>query len=162
MDSYFQPTVVIKYLKPKPPSIRLPVSPSEPLSPTRPSFSRSISQVSRPVSTSRTRSTRTVEDHDHPHYNHAVARFDLNVARGSVIIECLVYAVFPFAASAALFVATGACGSFAAGFNPTVQSLALEFYRKRGGTEAGKLYGAMSVISALWCVSFSTLFITLR
>lgn len=152
--------VIIKYFKPKPPSIQLPLDPSEPLNgPSRSSSARSVSRTSRHKSTSRARTiilTRTVEDHDHPHHTHAATRFDLTIARLSIFIEILVYIGLPLLGPIG-FVVCSALSSFGAGFSPTVQSLALEFYRKRGGTETGRLYGGLSIVSALWYVlPFST------
>lgn len=40
-------------------------------------------------------------------------------------------------------------GSVGQGFIPSVQSVALELYSRRGETETGKLFGALSVVSAL-------------
>jgi len=39
--------------------------------------------------------------------------------------------------------------SLSAGFSPAIQSVALSLYRRRGGTESGKLFGALSVVQAL-------------
>lgn len=50
--------------------------------------------------------------------------------------------------------------SWGGGFNPAVQALALELYArrhvKREDAETGKLFGALSVIQAMWYVSLLT------
>lgn len=52
-----------------------------------------------------------------------------------------------------MFVAAGALGALATGYVPTTHSLSLELYTRRGGSpsEAGRLFGAMSVIQTLGC-----------
>lgn len=39
---------------------------------------------------------------------------------------------------------------FGAGFSPAIQSAALTIYTESGGSEAGKLFGAFSIVEALW------------
>lgn len=51
------------------------------------------------------------------------------------------------------FTAFGMLGSFGSGFGPAIQSVALEMYTQRGGTEAGRLFGALSVVQALRLVN---------
>lgn len=50
--------------------------------------------------------------------------------------------------------------SWGGGFNPAVQALALELYArrhvKREDAETGKLFGALSVIQAMWYVFLLT------
>ncbi|KAI0293358.1 hypothetical protein B0F90DRAFT_1822129 [Multifurca ochricompacta] len=52
---------------------------------------------------------------------------------------------------ASVFVGASALGALAAGYSPAMYSLSLELYARRGGSpsEAGRLFGAMSVIQAL-------------
>jgi hypothetical protein len=52
-----------------------------------------------------------------------------------------------------MFVAAGALGALATGYSPTTHSLMLELYTRRGGlpSEAGRLFGAMSVIQTIGC-----------
>jgi hypothetical protein len=54
-----------------------------------------------------------------------------------------------------VFVAAGALGALAMGYSPTTHSLSLELYTRRGGapSEAGRLFGAISVIQTVGCVS---------
>ncbi|KAF7338147.1 MFS domain-containing protein [Mycena venus] len=79
------------------------------------------------------------------------ASFDLSLARISLFIEIIAYGAMPLASTGAAFFGFTILSSFGAGFNPAVQSAALELYSKRIGTgvEAGKLFGGMSVIQAL-------------
>ncbi|KAF8212040.1 major facilitator superfamily domain-containing protein [Mycena galopus ATCC 62051] len=84
---------------------------------------------------------------DKPHS----AAFDLSLARISLFIEIFAYAAMPFATSGMAFTGFTILSAFGAGFNPAVQSAAMELYSKKMGTslEAGKLFGGMSVIQAL-------------
>ncbi|KAF7363597.1 MFS domain-containing protein [Mycena sanguinolenta] len=79
------------------------------------------------------------------------AAFDLALARISLFIEVIAYTAMPFATSGLAFTGFTILSSFGSGFNPAVQSAAMELYSKRIGTsvEAGKLFGGMSVIQAL-------------
>jgi len=54
---------------------------------------------------------------------------------------------------ARVFVAAGGLGALAMGYSPTTHSLSLELYTRRGGapSEAGKLFGALSVIQTVGC-----------
>ena len=70
----------------------------------------------------------------------------------SLAIEVLSYASIPFAPNALWFTAATMVGAFGTGFGPAIQSVALGLYTLRGGTESGKLFGAMSVVQSLWCV----------
>ncbi|KAJ6502368.1 major facilitator superfamily domain-containing protein [Mycena sanguinolenta] len=79
------------------------------------------------------------------------AAFDLALARISLFIEVIAYAGMPFATTGLVFTGFTVLSSFGSGFNPAVQSAAMDLYSKRIGTsvEAGKLFGGMSVIQAL-------------
>jgi hypothetical protein len=59
-----------------------------------------------------------------------------------------------------IFVTIGALGALAMGYSPTVHSLSLELYTRRGGvaSEAGRLFGSMSVIETIGCASPTELF----
>jgi len=77
-------------------------------------------------------------------------RFDLNLARISLVISIIAYLIEGMAPSGLLF----ACGiglqSLGAGYSPSIQAFALEVYHRKGGKgEAGKLFGAFSVVQAL-------------
>ena len=74
--------------------------------------------------------------------------FDLTLARMSLFVEIVVYALVPFASTGSGFMAAVAAGSLGAGFAPTMQSLALELYQRRGGKESGKVFGALSLVHA--------------
>ncbi|KAF9014116.1 major facilitator superfamily domain-containing protein [Cyathus striatus] len=60
--------------------------------------------------------------------------FDLNLARASLLIDALSYAFMGLTRSPIVF---------------TCSSVTLALYSRRGGTESGKLFGAMSVVQAL-------------
>ncbi|KIJ16785.1 hypothetical protein PAXINDRAFT_74219 [Paxillus involutus ATCC 200175] len=130
--------LTIKYLKPRP--VQLPSSPDEPLrgsiglSPTR-----------------RSPSPQPVSGHRSPSPSHSPT-FDLALARISLVLDFISFLVMAIATSGAVFTFGTAIGSFGSGFSPAAQALALEIYTKRGGQgreEAGKLFGALSVIRAL-------------
>ncbi|ETW74979.1 major facilitator superfamily [Heterobasidion irregulare TC 32-1] len=74
--------------------------------------------------------------------------FDLTLARTSLFVEIVVYALAPFASTGSGFMAAVAAGSLGAGFAPTMQSLALELYRRRGGKGSGKVFGALGLVHA--------------
>ena len=89
--------------------------------------------------------------HQHPHHTPA---FDLIIAELSLLLEVACYGLLPFFASLSVHIfkpiyivlsILAACG---AGYGPAFQSLAVELYTRRGGTESGKLFGTISVIQA--------------
>lgn len=103
------------------PAVQLPVSPNEPLQPAEPPRAAPSRSIS----------------------------FDFALARISLAVEVLTYAAIPFAPSALWFTAATMVGAFGTGFGPAIQSVALSLYTLRGGTESGKLFGAMSVVQSL-------------
>ena len=128
--------------RPKAP-IQLPVSPSEPLDSGAPSSPTDVS--------SRSHAFRQITQPSgrQPHEDHHPPSFDLKLARISALIDIVSYAFMALAPTPITFVAASALGSLGTAFSPTVHSLSLELYRRRGGTEFGKLFGAMSVVQAL-------------
>ena len=74
------------------------------------------------------------------------------LARVSLGVEVVVYTLMICSTSGLMFAAVTALGALGMGFNPSVQSLALTLYHRRGGKDSGKLFGAMSVVQAMWCV----------
>ena len=78
------------------------------------------------------------------------AVFDLNLARGAAFIDFISYVFMGLAATALPFTLFTLLGSLGTGFTPAMQSVALELYARRGETETGKLFGALSVVDALW------------
>ncbi|KAI9057904.1 MFS general substrate transporter [Trametes sanguinea] len=77
------------------------------------------------------------------------ASLDLLLARAAVVTDMIFYALTPTAATGALFAAYGMCISLGASFGPVMQSLALDLYARRGGSDTGRLLGALTVVSAL-------------
>ena len=123
-------------LKPKPVPIQLPREADEPLiSPTDTSFPTEQSDGARAPSFK----------HEHEHD----PKFDLNVARVSVIVEAIVYSAMLLSRDGLTFAVIGAFGALGMGFTPAIQSVALTLYNRRGGKDSGKLFGAMSVVQAL-------------
>lgn len=95
-------------------------------------------------------SARTEESDEEDEQN--VPAVDLTLSRLSMITEIAVYIIFPFATAPWGFITTLAINSLGAGFVPAVQALALELYRFRDGAsaESGKLFGALSIVRAVW------------
>lgn len=54
-----------------------------------------------------------------------------------------------FSPTGLLFTGAAALSALGAGTRPAMQSLALDAYTRQGGTEAGRLFGALSVLQAL-------------
>ncbi|KAI0364325.1 MFS general substrate transporter [Pilatotrama ljubarskyi] len=79
-------------------------------------------------------------------------RFDLSLIRGSLFVDLLSHSLVmlsPADASPALFVGATALSSFGAGLVPATNSLALCIMQARGEDDAGKLFGAFSVLQAV-------------
>ena len=124
-------SVVIKFFKPKPKNgaISLPNQSSEDLS----------------------RNTVDLEESAAPsRAPHSSLPFDLALAKISLSIEVISYTALCFAADPLTFTTLTMSSSFGSGFGPAVSSVALALYTQRGGSESGKLFGAMSVIQSLW------------
>ncbi|KAJ7154677.1 major facilitator superfamily domain-containing protein [Mycena filopes] len=79
---------------------------------------------------------------------------DLTIARLSILVDAVTYAVLPLAPTGIVFLVFISLGSFGAGLAPAVNSVALELYSRRLGknatVESGRLFGAMSVAQALF------------
>lgn len=91
------------------------------------------------------------------HFASHTSAFDLNLARGSLCLEILAYLLMGLAGQSLPFTGASMVSSLAAGFGPSIQSVALELYNDRGGVESGKLFGSLSVLQALWFVLSLTL-----
>ena len=78
---------------------------------------------------------------------------DLGIARISLVVQATCFVIIAVSKDARMFVVAGALGALATGYSPTTQSLSLELYTRRGGlpSEAGRLFGAVSVIQAVGC-----------
>ncbi|KAJ7201587.1 major facilitator superfamily domain-containing protein [Mycena pura] len=81
--------------------------------------------------------------------------FDLALARFSILVNTITFAILPFAPTGAIFILFISLGSFGSGLSPAVSSLAMELYTQKvvkdgRPVEAGKLYGAMSVVQAVF------------
>lgn len=76
-------------------------------------------------------------------------RFELGVARLSLVIDIVAYGIMVLFASQKAFGLFGVLGAMGIGYSPAVQTLALALYARRGGTETGRLFGALSVVQAL-------------
>ncbi|KZV68327.1 MFS general substrate transporter [Peniophora sp. CONT] len=75
--------------------------------------------------------------------------WDLNLARISLLFAGGAVCGLALAKRSVAFNVAIASASLGSGFLPTVQSFALEAYRRRGGLESGKLFGALAVVQVL-------------
>lgn len=87
-----------------------------------------------------------------PHHSPA---FDLTIAQCSLILEVVCFGLLPFFRSRSTFVVLTVLAACGAGFGPAIQSLAVELYSKRGGTEIGKLFGVLGVVQIISYASCS-------
>ncbi|KAF8236196.1 hypothetical protein L208DRAFT_1252513 [Tricholoma matsutake] len=144
---------VIQMFKPKPAIVQLPVDPQPNQSSSPSSGTSSETQpllvpasvtppsLPSPLPNQDTKSRKAL-DLDSPH-------FDLVIARVSLFVDMASYALLSSVSTAVAFTLAVSIAAMGAGFNPAVQSVALGLYRRRGGTENGKLFGALSVLQAL-------------
>ncbi|KAF5315849.1 hypothetical protein D9611_005020 [Ephemerocybe angulata] len=132
--------ICIKIFKPKPIIIEIPAS-----SPSRTAVSGEeeplLSSGASDEAASERRETIRKELHS--------PRFELGVARLSLILEVPAYGLMVLFASQDAFAVYSVLGAMGVGFSPAVQTLALAMYARRGGTETGRLFGALSVVQAL-------------
>jgi hypothetical protein len=76
--------------------------------------------------------------------------FDLNIARASLVLDIIAFLTMMLASNSVLFTCGAVLQALGIGYSPAIQAFALEVYSRRGGKgEAGKLFGAISVVSAL-------------
>ncbi|KAF8344282.1 uncharacterized protein EI90DRAFT_3115030 [Cantharellus anzutake] len=76
------------------------------------------------------------------------ALFDLRIAKGSLMVEVITSFLTSLSFGPRMFCVATILSSFSAGFAPGYQSLALSLM-PRGSADAGKLFGAFSVIHSL-------------
>jgi hypothetical protein len=121
---------ILRFCSPRGPPIQLPTSPNEALN----------------VNTSRSSPAHS-RDPIHAH----TPKVDLGIAKVSLALQVTFFAFIAISKDAVVFVTAGALGALAMGYPPTVQSLSLELYTRRGGapSESGRLFGAMSVIQTI-------------
>jgi hypothetical protein len=129
---------LIRLLKPKEAAIKLPVETEEPLDgPSTPAPA-------------------PAHAHGHAHGKHTshhntTLRFDLALARGSLLVDLVAYSVMPLAPTGTAFIGAAVGGAFGGGFGPAVQAVALELFARRpdgSAAQAGRLFGALSVLTA--------------
>ena len=127
-------SVVISLLQPKSESkIRLPTEPDEPLQPEP-----SLTHLPPPPDNDSTK----------PHS----PRLDIAIARVSTLIQLTAYILMTFTTGSLMFVLFTTFCSFGIGVSPAVQSVNLSLYTSRGEIESGRLLGALTVVSVVWCV----------
>ena len=79
--------------------------------------------------------------------------FDMILAQVSMAIEVIAYGAMGLSSSGLPFVISSVFLWIGSAVNPAVQSVALAIYTRNGGTESGRLFGALSVVQALRSVS---------
>jgi hypothetical protein len=152
--------VVIKLFKPKEPAVHLPVETDEPLngdsSVPAANASGSNSGSSTPpvpsVNANTNANAAPTPLHTHREHNNTTARFDLNIARGSLLIDLTAYAIMPLTTSGTVFLGASMLSSFGGGLSPALQAVALELFARQPGrsvSQAGTLFGALSVLNAV-------------
>ena len=78
----------------------------------------------------------------------------MGLALVSLAVEAVAYVSLGLSRTGLVFSLFAALLAMGSGANPALQSLALTIYTRNGGTETGKLYGALSVVFALWFVLY--------
>jgi hypothetical protein len=78
--------------------------------------------------------------------------FDMTLARVSMAMEAIAYGAMGLSSSGLPFVVSSVFLWLGSAVNPAVQCVALAVYKRNGGTESGRLFGALSVVQALWSV----------
>ncbi|KZP12568.1 MFS general substrate transporter [Athelia psychrophila] len=76
-------------------------------------------------------------------------QFELQISRASLAIEVFGYVFMAIAPTGITYTLAALVGAVGQGFVPSIQSIALELYNRRGLHETGKLLGALAVVSAL-------------
>jgi hypothetical protein len=150
-SDYSHTTVAIKMFKPNSVIMQVPVSPDpNPSLSSSPDTTGETQPLLSQLSTTSSSSPSTHYAEPRKELDLGSARFDLGLARISLFVDVLVYALFLLVPTAVAFTVGSMLGSLATGFSPAMQSVALGLYKRRGGTENGKLFGALSVVQALW------------
>lgn len=124
---------LLRFFASRRPSVQLPTQPAEPLN------ARPESPLLSPRASSRG-----------PVHTHTPT-LDLGIAKASLALHAVSFALIALSRNASMFVVASILATLAIGYAPTVQSLSLELHARHGGetSEAGRLFGAMSVIQAL-------------
>ncbi|KDR73680.1 hypothetical protein GALMADRAFT_251460 [Galerina marginata CBS 339.88] len=131
--------ISIKLLKPNPVTIEMPAEPRE----TETTSLLESSEADPQTSTSGTQMPKTIKKEIHS------PSFDLSLARVSLLSEVVGYTLLALISTPTTFTLFAVTSAVGTAFNPAVQSVTLALYARRGGTEIGRLFGALSVIQAL-------------
>ncbi|KAH8091057.1 hypothetical protein BXZ70DRAFT_1067453 [Cristinia sonorae] len=99
-----------------------------------------------PVTSDATETTPLRQGQKTPSSLYQSIAFDLTVVRVSIIIEFLSMIAIPFTSNTLLFVAFAILGTFGSGHTPASQSVSLALYTQSGGTESGRLFGALAAL----------------
>lgn len=82
------------------------------------------------------------------HHGHRSARFNLTLARVSLLVDLAAYTLVSLSATGPQFLTSSMMSSFGTGFSPSTQALALHLIPS-GDKDAGKLFGAFGMLGAL-------------
>ncbi|KAI0047939.1 MFS general substrate transporter [Auriscalpium vulgare] len=85
-------------------------------------------------------------------------KFDMNLVRWSFVAQAIEYGLLGIAATSFTFTVFTVVGSLGAGAAPMMSDIALQLYTARGGTESGKLFGALSVVQVFGVQVAGTMF----
>ncbi|KDR68702.1 hypothetical protein GALMADRAFT_256506 [Galerina marginata CBS 339.88] len=132
--------IAIKLFKPTPIIIEMPAQPRE--TEAAPLLEATEAGAQTP-STSATQLPTTIKKEIHS------PSFDLGLARVSLAVDVVGYTFMALAPTPWTFTLFGMMNALGTAFGPAVQSVTLALYARRGGTEIGRLFGALSVIQAL-------------
>ena len=132
---------------PKPVIVHFPINTERNISPSLSSVPGSSESEPLLSPTSPKSTIKSPTQLDSPH-------FDLALARVSLFVDICSYVLISFVPTVVAFTLGHVLASMSGGFSPAMQSVALGLYKQRGGTESGKLFGALSVVQALWWVFF--------
>jgi hypothetical protein len=142
--------VIYRFLGPRRSALRdsdiPPDDPTRPLLDSGPATGSPAGPGSRDLSLTPSHDLRV--SHRHTHRN---AAFDLRVAEISAFVDFLSYFLLFILPGPLSFTIMSCMTALGAGFGPALQSLALALMPS-GGEDAGKLFGALALLSALSCV----------
>jgi hypothetical protein len=75
--------------------------------------------------------------------------FELIVVRVSIVVEIIAYSLMGTATTGTAYASATVLAALGVGFSPALQTVALAMYARKGGSETGRLFGALSVVQAL-------------
>ena len=92
---------------------------------------------------------KSLEQGNIPNRTTVLLRFDLAIAFVSLVVTLVGFTGQAVVRDPILFLLAGVIQSLGYGYAPAMQSANLELYRRTGGTETGKLFGAVGVLQTI-------------